>query len=145
MPATDFAQLVKSLTGLEETRLATAIHTLNQYHEERAEKEAVDRRLFQAAEEILTDVVEIKDHLKALQTGTLRETRSKREMREIRVEIDRIITDLIEFRTPVREEKDDLEDSDVYLRKLEDVETSTEATVEYLRNQVDRINSEVRS
>lgn len=145
MPANEFARLVKSLNGLEETRLANAVYTLHQYHDDHAENETADDRLFRTAKGILTDIDELEPHLKALQTGNLRETRSKREMRETKTEIDRIITDLHEFRTLVGKQKEDIQDSDAYLTRLEDVETSIEPQMEYLRTQMGRIDDELGS
>jgi flagellar biosynthesis/type III secretory pathway chaperone len=145
MSGEGFARLAKRLNGLNENELANTLHALDRHHENHAEGEGVDDRLFENAKRILEDVDEIKRHLKALQTGNLSETQSKREMREIKLEIDRIVNDLYDLRTLVRNERDDLDSSDVYLAKLADVEASIDSKIEYLRDHVDRIDGELGS
>ena len=138
---TRFAQLSKRLEPVETGRAAAAFEQLSKQHALIGADRRINESLFDDAETALADLTDYADDLVALRGDTLAEVKSKREMRDMALEVERITNAFHSLQSSVNEERAKLDDPAVYRGALRE----TEAALGELTDNLDGACADIRN
>ena len=127
-----FARLSERLDAVEPDDVAPAFERLARRHTRADEGERIDGAVLDDAETALEELTNHADDLAALRAGTLAETASKREMRDLALELQRTANAFYGVRSSLADERADIERPSAYDGTIEEAETALEELIDEL-------------